>query len=387
MNSINLSLSLLLLTGTALLAEPVAVDPSQVTSAPAVIPSKSTDQLAEALPILKEKYVDFAALQYKEGDRLADLIARSNGGVSLEASAPNPDEHHLMSALLPGSIVYYSLPTFSFPQGWTALLTELSQWKQQGATGIIFDVRSNRDPNDYSGVADMVSLVAPAKTSVLTMRGAENTQGSVENQSENATYLTNASAYAPNQVVPPFHGPIIVLINRQTTGAGEVLAAYLKQYCGALIIGQTTQGREAAFGWKQLPSGKVIRFAVAHALLPDGTDLWNHPVVPDLNLPVNEQSEKGALILITHHEILDVIGESPDRHLMSEAALIKGEDPEWDSYLASLEKKPVLLTLPIIHDETLISALDSLKAIQVSQRRTETSTTADTASSTTTTVQ
>ena len=109
--------------------------------------------------------------------------------------------------------------------------------------------------------------------------------------------------------------------------------------------------------------------------------------MPDISLPVNDRTEKGALILIAHHDVLDVIGESPDRHLMSEAALIQGEDPEWDSYLASLEKKPVLLSLPVIHDEALISALDSLKAIQVSQRHSETSTQTALASPTTTSVQ
>jgi hypothetical protein len=52
---------------------------------------------------------------------------------------------------------------------------------------------------------------------------------------------------------------------------------------------------------------------------------------------------------------------------MNEASLVKGQDPEWDEYLASLEKGPVLLSLPRIHDTVLIGALDSLKAIRLSQ--------------------
>jgi hypothetical protein len=52
---------------------------------------------------------------------------------------------------------------------------------------------------------------------------------------------------------------------------------------------------------------------------------------------------------------------------MSEASLVEGQDPEWDDYLASLKQQPVLLSLPIIHDVVLITALDSLKAIRLSQ--------------------
>jgi len=53
---------------------------------------------------------------------------------------------------------------------------------------------------------------------------------------------------------------------------------------------------------------------------------------------------------------------------LSEATLVQGQDPEWDDYLSSLEQKPFLLSLPVIHDPVLITALDSLKAIQLSQR-------------------
>jgi hypothetical protein len=83
---------------------------------------------------------------------------------------------------------------------------------------------------------------------------------------------------------------------------------------------------------------------------------------------VDDHTEKAALTLIKDNQILDVIQESAERHRMSEASLVQGQDPEWDDYLASLEGRPVLLSLPVIHDVVLISALDSLKAIRLSQR-------------------
>ncbi len=43
----------------------------------------AADPIAEALPHLQAGYVDFAALHYKEGDKLSDLAARSDGRISL----------------------------------------------------------------------------------------------------------------------------------------------------------------------------------------------------------------------------------------------------------------------------------------------------------------
>jgi len=107
---------------------------------------------------------------------------------------------------------------------------------------------------------------------------------------------------------------------------------------------------------------------VENILRADGTALWGQPISPDIGPVVNDSTERAALALIKDNHIADVIQESAERHRMSEASLVEGEDPEWDGYLASLEKKPVLLSLPVIHDAVLISALDSLKAICLSQR-------------------
>jgi hypothetical protein len=131
---------------------------------------------------------------------------------------------------------------------------------------------------------------------------------------------------------------MVVLINNQTAGAAEVLAIRLKAD-GALVIGRPTLGGAASAA-----------------------------VEPDIALTVDDHSEKAALTLIRDNHISDVIQESVGRHRMSEAALVAGDDPEWDDYLASLERKPVLLSLPVIHDTALIRALDSLKAIRLSQK-------------------
>jgi hypothetical protein len=322
----------LVLTGALLRAEPSTVAP----------PSATADPLAEVLPILQAKYADFPALNYKPGDKLEDLITRSGGGISLEpaplALSPTP----ILNATLPDNVIYWRLASFALPQGktWADLATQLRQ-ASSTATGIILDLRSNSTPDDYQGAKQTLGFFMPVE--------------------KTAAPLTEA--------------PVVVLTDSRTAGAAEALAGYL-QADGALVMGQATAGKVGVFGEQKLSSGEILRYVVPTTPVDDPAlafkfraevPTWGHPVLPDISIATDERAEKSALTLIRDNHVMDVIQESAARHRMSEASLVQGQDPEWDDYLSSLEQKPVLLSLPVIHDVVLISALDSLKAIRFSQ--------------------
>jgi len=337
------SLTLLLLTSPALLAEPT----------PPSSPIEK-DPLVEALPILQSKYVDFKALNYEPSDHLSDLIARSSGEISLTAPATPAAPLPILTATLPNDVIYWRLASFTPEKSWLDLEAQLGQ-AGASALGVILDLRSNVASDDYQGAAQVLSFFAPADAALSKY---------------NAMGANHAAAS------PSMHLPMVVLINHETTGAAEALAACLKTD-GALLVGRETRGQAAVFAEQKLSSGQILRFAVQNVFQADGTPLFGHPVVPDISLNVDDHSEKAALVLIKDNHVSDVIQESPERHRLSEATLVQGQDPEWDDYLASLEKRPVLLSLPVIHDEVLISALDSLKAIRLSQRTLPTDPTAN----------
>ena len=342
------SLFLVTLIGPVLRADPApAVPPA--TPNPPTSPS-STDPLAEALPILQAKYPDFATLNYRPGDHLTDLVTRSNGELSLVSpmtvSTPNP----ILTSTLTDGIIYWRLASFTPKTNWPDLANELDQ-VSGNTPGIILDLRSNVAPDDFTGAAQTAAFFLSNPVSLFGALGTGSNG-------------TTDVSFQPPQI---FHQPIVVLVNHKTNGAAEALAELL-QHQGALVIGQPTMGKAAVFSRLTLGAGEVLRYKVAPLSLADGSDLWNHPVAPDISLNVDEHAEQGALILIRDNHIADVIQESAERHRMSEASLVQGQDPELDDYLLSLEKRPVLLSLPVIHDVALISALDSLKAIRLSQR-------------------
>jgi hypothetical protein len=327
MKIFKIALLSLALTGPLLRAEPSAVPP----------PDAAADPLAEALPILQAKYADFQALNYKPGDHLNDLIARSEGGISLDAPSMSGGPTPVLTAVLPDNVIYWRLASFTLPAGktWADLATQLHP-ASGTASGIILDLRTNLTPDDYPGAKQLLGFFAP---------------------------------------IAPITAPIVVLTNGQTAGAAEALAGFL-QADGALVIGQATAGKAADFEEYKLSSGQILRYVVATTPADDPVaafkfrtevPTWGHPVVPDISIAADERAEKRALMLIRDNHIDDVIQESAQRHRMSEASLVQGQDPEWDEYLASLEQKPVLLSLPVVHDVALIRALDSLKAIRFSQ--------------------
>jgi hypothetical protein len=340
MNILKLTLlSLSLLTGPVLRADPPAVAPA-------------ADPLAEALPILQAGYPDFQALNYKPGDKLEDLIARSNGKIRLDP--PETAERiPIVTAALPDGIIYWRLASFKPKKDWSDLAGNLKTMIDfQHAVGAILDLRSTISPDDYAGAAQVLNFFVPTDTTLFKYFPQKG----------------DGFIHLPMGITDrEFQGPLIVLTNGQTAGAAEALAACLKAD-GALVVGRTTAGKASLFQAYELSSGPTLRMAVAQTFLADGTPLLGHPVTPDIALMVDEHTEKAALILIKDNQILDVIQESAERHRMNEASLVQGQDPEEDDYLASLEGRPVLLSLPVIHDKVLISALDSLKAIRLSQR-------------------
>ena len=221
----------------------------------------------------------------------------------------------ILTASLPGHILYWRLATFSPKTTWPDLVSQFHDSSAQGVVGAICDLRSNIAAGDYAGAARFLGLLEPQDTGLVK-------------------YVSDSKS---DTLRHPFRSPIVVLVNNQTTGAASTLAACLKTD-GAIVIGPAT------------------------------TD--SHILVPDIALSTNDSAEKAALALIDRGQILDVIGEAAERHRMNEAALVQGDDPEWDAYLASMEKNSAdgRLKLPTVRDPVLIAALDSLKAIEVTLR-------------------
>ena len=90
----------------------------------------------------------------------------------------------------------------------------------------------------------------------------------------------------------PLAAPVAVLINGQTAGAAEALAAVLRDTGAALLLGTRTAGQAMVAKEYPLSDGQKLRIAVAPVRLGDGSALSADGVKPDISVEVNPQEER-----------------------------------------------------------------------------------------------
>jgi C-terminal processing protease CtpA/Prc len=164
---------------------------------------------------------------------------------------------------------------------------------------------------------------------------------------------------------PAFQSLVVVLTDGDTAGGAEALAAALRLYQKALVIGQPSAGRAVEYSDLPLPSGKILRVASAEAVMPDGQPLFPGGVKPDLPVEMSiadtrqifRQGEKGMSQFVYETE----------RPHLNEAALIAGTNPELDipdaqRRMRAREKQP-------LRDSVLQRALDVVTSLEIYQKR------------------
>ena len=167
----------------------------------------------------------------------------------------------------------------------------LASLKSQGAQRLVLDLRSNAGPS----VAESVRIAA--------LLGGE---GIVAKVSERKTGTRELKA---PPVAAAWRGPIVVLVDAGTAGAAEVLAAGLRDRCGASLVGEKTWGLGTLQKIIFLPAGDGVRISVGKYLSPDGKE-WNGTgLSPDVVQERGEgtgsedlQLKKGLEVLKSGHE-------------------------------------------------------------------------------------
>ena len=157
-----------------------------------------------------------------------------------------------------------------------------------------------------------------------------------------------------------------MLTDAETSGGAEIIAAALRFYDKALLIGQATAGRAVEYSDLPLPSGKLLRVAASEALSADGHSLYPAGVKPDLPVEMSMVDKRYVFQLSMEKGLGPFIYEAERPH-MNEAALIAGMNPELEAAEAqrrsrAREKQPS-------HDPVVQRAIDVVTSLEIYQKR------------------
>ncbi len=353
-----LVLSLSLTTLICLAARGQTPPPSAATPSPAPVPILETLDAADlqrAISLIREHYLNPTALNETEMQRatLAGVLHRVGRGVMLlparESAGASPAPFY--REILGGHVGYLRPGDLSQAQ-LQELDTTLRGFAGKKIEAVILDLRGSAETNDFALAADFAKRFVTKGKTLFSLRGSK--------ANPVQTFISDQA--------PLYNGLIVLLTDGETAGATEVLAAVLRASNKAIVVGQTTAGRAVAYSDLPLPSGHILRVAVAEAILPDGHPRFPDGVPPDLpvTLPIATKRE------IFQQSLTKGMGPfvfETDRPHLNEAALLAGTNPEIEAAQAAQQRRPQGGEKPALHDAVLQRGVDLVTSIEVYEKQ------------------
>ncbi len=154
----------------------------------------------------------------------------------------------------------------SFTEGVHALLrAQVQKLQRQGAEGIVLDLRANG-----GGLLDEAVLSAsvflPEGEVVVETRSRTQGDSTYETVGDNLPRV-----------------PVVVLVDRGTASAAEILTAALADDAGATVVGTRTFGKGVFQQEVDLSNGGALKLTVGEYFTPEGVNLArSHGVHPDV---------------------------------------------------------------------------------------------------------
>jgi C-terminal processing protease CtpA/Prc len=223
---------------------------------------------------------------------------------------------------------------------------KLSEFAGKKVDALIIDLRSSA-ANDFAISADFAKRFSPKGKALFTLHKAGKPDRVFNSDRD-----------------PSYAGLLLVLADGDTAGGAEAVASALHYYDKALVIGQATAGRAVEYSDLPLPSGKILRVAVAEAVGPDGQSLYPQGVKPDLPVEMSLVDKRQIFQLSLKKGLGPFVYETERPHL-NEAALIAGTNPE----LESVEQRRTRAQERLPRDAVLQRALDLVTSLEIYQKR------------------
>lgn len=222
--------------------------------------SYTGEQLSDATKVLKGQ----------EGTTVKVTIIREEKEIELTVTRKKIIVEHVASQMLDDKIAYIQID--SFDNGVVESFKEqISTLKNDGAKGIIIDLRSNGGGivDQATGVADL--FLEKNETILITKSKNEEEE------------ITKAKI---NPIITDT--PVVILVNEGTASASEILAAALKEKYGATIVGKTTYGKGVIQTLYSLTDGSGLKITTDEYYTPNHNKINKVGITPDVEVQLTK---------------------------------------------------------------------------------------------------
>jgi len=153
------------------------------------------------------------------------------------------------------------------------LRNAIFELRKQGAKAFILDVRNN--PGGLLSSAIDVTSEFIGKGVIVTERWSDGRERPF--QAKGHGLLTDPKI------------PMVLLVNRGSASASEILAGAIRDYKRGFLVGERTFGKGAVQQVYTLSDKSQLNVTVAHWLTPNGDDINEQGIMPDLEVIMTEE--------------------------------------------------------------------------------------------------
>jgi len=316
---------------------PVATPPDAPAAADR-LEALDARQLQSAIDALRRRHLEAGTLDETALQRatLRGLLSGLAPGAELAGvdEPPAPDSP-FRSEVLDDRTGYLRLGTLR-TENLAGLDAALQEFRDGKIPSIIIDLRATPPSRDFDLAAQVAGRFAGEGTVLFTL-------GDPQAGGKNFTAEGSAG----------FRGVLAVVVDGDTSGAAEVLAAALRRHARAMIVGAPTAGRAVEFAEVDLGGGHRLRFAAAEVRVPGAPAVYPDGLRPDVAVAQDRETRDEVLAAALAEGAAPHVFEA-ERAQMNEAALVAGTNPE----ISGDETAPAgLLDLPLQRALDLVTAI------------------------------
>ena len=199
-----------------------------------------------------------------EGTPVKIFIRRENKNLEFDLVRAKITVPSIESEVRQGDVGYIKINSFEMSTA-ADFKTALAGLQDQGMTSLIIDLRNNGG-GFLSSVIEIADRIL-GKTVIVT------------------TVAPNGSPtdYSSDEMTR-IDVPLVVLVNRGSASASEILAGAVQDTGSGKIIGETTFGKGIVQSTFDLKDGSGFRLTTSYYLTPNGNNIHKLGITPDISL-------------------------------------------------------------------------------------------------------